>query len=291
MISAEKAIEILNDCAAMGVRAIQFTGGGEPTVHPQHIELFELTSTLGMSWSLVTNGIKLLPKHTETFLKASWIRVSLDAGSAEAYASIREAREVDFDKVLANVTSLCEARERDSQLIVGVGYVVTPDNFHEVVQAAKLVRETGADNLRVSAMFSPENENMLTPEQWEIAENSCKLAEDEQTESFQVFNRFEARRADLVQHNPDYETCGYQHFTTYIGGDLNVYRCCNTSYNTRGLLGSLEDQRFKHLWYSQEVRDQLNNFNARGCDKCQFNGINRFINYLAADRPDHVEFV
>lgn len=34
MIPLDKVLEILDDCVEMGVRAIQLTGGGEPTVHP-----------------------------------------------------------------------------------------------------------------------------------------------------------------------------------------------------------------------------------------------------------------
>ena len=38
-IPAAKAKEILDDCAALGVGAIEFTGGGEPTVHKDCFEI------------------------------------------------------------------------------------------------------------------------------------------------------------------------------------------------------------------------------------------------------------
>src|SRR6185436_8088075 len=47
-IPTDKAIEILNDCAALGVKAVQFTGGGEPTVHPEHMKLFNHALGLGL---------------------------------------------------------------------------------------------------------------------------------------------------------------------------------------------------------------------------------------------------
>ena len=58
-IKTEKALEIIDDCAAIGVKAIQFTGGGEPTVHPDHLELFLYAQELGIKTALVTNGVKL----------------------------------------------------------------------------------------------------------------------------------------------------------------------------------------------------------------------------------------
>jgi 2-iminoacetate synthase ThiH len=46
MISYEKCIEILDDCKEVGVKALQYTGGGEPTVHPKHREIFQHTLDL-----------------------------------------------------------------------------------------------------------------------------------------------------------------------------------------------------------------------------------------------------
>ena len=39
MIPTEKALEIVKDCSTLGVQGLQFTGGGEPTVHPDHLHL------------------------------------------------------------------------------------------------------------------------------------------------------------------------------------------------------------------------------------------------------------
>ena len=60
-IPTSKAYEILEDCKELGVKAIQFTGGGEPTVHPAHGLLFQCAQDLGMATALVTNGIKMNP--------------------------------------------------------------------------------------------------------------------------------------------------------------------------------------------------------------------------------------
>src|SRR6185436_9951432 len=56
-ITTAKAIEILDDCGSLGVKAIQFTGGGEPTVHPDHLLIFEYAQNMGLETSLVTNGV------------------------------------------------------------------------------------------------------------------------------------------------------------------------------------------------------------------------------------------
>ena len=109
-------------------------------------------------------------------------------------------------------------------------------------------------------------------------------------DGFHVFDLFGQRMDDLFQGAPDYEMCGFQHFTTYIGADLNVYRCCNTAYNERGLVGSLEKQTFEEMWASHQKRQAFETFDARGCERCQFNHINRTI-IAATQAPTHVDFI
>ena len=99
-----------------------------------------------------------------------------------------------------------------------------------------------------------------------------------------VVNLFERRIQDLVDGSPKEKFCGYQYFTTYIGGDLNVYRCCNTAYTKAGLLGSLKDLRFRDMTFDYEP------FDARKCRFCQFGGQNKAIAALV-DEPTHAEFV
>ena len=291
-IPTAKAKEILHDCAKMGVEAIQFTGGGEPTVHPDHLELFQLTADLGLSWSLVTNGTLMGHELQDALVEsASWVRVSLDSGTPESYASVRNTAASGFDKVIANLASLsAKKRGAGSSLEIGVGFVVTPENWHDVKLAAQAAKDARADNIRLSAMFSQDGEHPYDEIHEECAA-LCREAETLSDESFTVINRFGDRIQDLRLHSPDYDICGYQHFTTYIGGDLSVYRCCNTAYNTRGLLGSLDGQSFFDLWFSDDVIRSFTAFDPRGCERCQFNGINRFIDSMASIPRDHAGFV
>ncbi len=47
-LSWEKVQEVLGDCCEMGVKAVTFTGGGEPTVHPRFQEIVDLAWKLGL---------------------------------------------------------------------------------------------------------------------------------------------------------------------------------------------------------------------------------------------------
>ena len=292
MIPAGKAREIIEDCAELGVMAIQFTGGGEPTVHPAHMALFEYASSLGMRTALVTNGLKLESGWEDTFPKMSWIRVSLDAGTADTYGATRQTPVRNFNRVQDNISMISAAiRDAGSDCYLGVGFVVTPENYKEIGLGVRAARSTGAAYVRMSAMFS---KNFMAPFIGiydEIKELVANAKAECETATFKVVDLFGERLADLQQHAPDYEFCGYQQFNMYIGGDLNVYRCCSTSYTEHGKTGTLTNMRLRDWFLSEAKREAYGSFDARSCRLCQFNTKNRVINYMVSASPQHVEFV
>lgn len=289
MIPYEKAREILTDCQGMGVKAIEFTGGGESTVHPDFCDIVDWTNSLGLDYSLVTHGGHLKQKLRESLRNATWIRVSLDAGSDETYSEVRRIPRGSFQKTLHNFDALVSERTRKDQ-VLGISFVVTKENWREIITAAEIAKDLGADYFRIGAFFS-QYEEQYYEGIYEHVQEMCEEAALLTTPTFRVFNQFKGRISDLVQKSPSYKTCGHMQFNTYIGGDLSVYRCCALAYNDRGYLGSLKDQSFSSLWNSQSVRDDFANFDARSCDRCPFNDKNKVMNYLLEENPPHRNFV
>lgn len=277
-IPTAKAKEILDDCATLGVRAIEFTGGGEPTVHKDHIEIIGHAQSLGLQTALVTNAVLL--KDHEVFRNLDWLRISLDAGTPETYERIRMSRA--WPKVRKNL-KLAATFEKP---LVGVGFVVTQDNYLEIEQAAHIARASGAAYLRLSAMFSYEGADHYDGLRWviDVGRAGAKLLE---TADFKVHDLFGDRIADLDQGRPEYKFCGEQQFVLYIGGDQKVYTCCTNAYTTHGEIGDLRKQSFAD-WLGAHRRYD---FDARSCHHCQFNDKNQAINFLLDPSPAHVNFV
>ena len=293
MIPYEKCIEILDDCAELGVKALQYTGGGEPTVHPKHKEIFQYTLDKGMDLALVTNGTIMRPGVPEILAQGKWVRFSIDAGKAKTYSEVREVPETFFQKTLDNIKKVVEARNNlpGSDLVIGVGFVVTKENWSEIYDAVEIYSKLGVDNVRISAVFTPEDFD-YHKEHWEEAKELVRRAkEDFETDEFKVFNLFGDRISDLQQHRPDYDLCSYMHLNTYIGVDLKVYTCCNNAYNDHGDMGSIKDQTFKEYWLSESKKTRYDRFRASSCERCMFNNKNRFINYMIEENPVHVNYI
>ena len=277
-IETAKALEILDDCAAAGVEAIEFTGGGEPTVHPDWLRIIGHAQALGMQTGLVTNGVRLKPDPVVVNL--TWLRISLDAGRPHTYERIR--RSEAWPQVMKTLKYAGWLKGP----LVGVGFVITRENHAEIVDACQLAKDNGISYVRLSAMFSSAGAKYYEGLLGQIDQDRIE-AKAMETDTFKVVDFFGNRIGDLEQHAPDYQFCGEQQFVTYIGGDLKVYTCCTNAYTDKGRVGDLRNMRFSE-WLA--TKRQFG-FDARGCHDCQFNGTNRAINYLLDPAPPHVGFV
>jgi len=274
-ITLTDALIIITYFADMGGKALQLTGGGEPLVHPHFCEIVDYAHHRGLQVGVVTNGSRMGEREREALSDAAWVRVSIDAGTPETYAKVRHVRPEMFTRAIENLRQLRGPYR-------GIGFVVTEDNWREIPQIVEIAEDLGVDSLRLAAIFSTEGADYYRGFGDEAAELCRKAAE----KPF-VTDNFAVRFADLQQGAPDYERCAYQHFTTYIGADMNLYRCCVTSYNERGLVGSLRDETLPNLW--QRMSEP---FDARGCECCQFNDRNRAMNQLIDSYPTlHADFV
>lgn len=281
-IPTRKAEEILLDAAALGVKAVQFTGGGEPTVHPDHLHLFGRAQALGMETALVTNGVKLDP-FAESVQRMTWIRVSVDSGDAEMYGRVRRVPPQHWTKMWANVANLAA----NFKGTLGIGYVITPENYEGLLDCARMAKAAGASNMRVGAVFSADGlsyypDGMVR----RIADSVQEVKQQTDGDGFTVIDLFGRRIGDLEAGHPDFEQCAYQYMTWYIGGDLNLYRCCNVAYTKNGLVTSLADKRLVDV-ISTRAHEP---FDARSCLHCQFLGQNKTIHALMTP-PEHVNFV
>ena len=290
----DRALRLMDELKEAGVLAVQFTGGGEPTLGPNHEAVFRRSLELGLSAALVSNGIRWSDVLRGDILPAfKWVRMSLDAGTPETYASIRRCSPNHWDIALRNATSLAgHIQTQKSACLLGIGWVVTPENYREIVEGVRIAEQTGARYVRMSAMFNPNGEVPYANIWREIKESIAEAKRRYEGPGFQVHDLFGERLDDLRQGKPDYRVCSYQNYTSYIGADLRPYRCCVLAYNHRGIIadGSLVSTDFKTFWQSEARRADFASFDARGCERCQFNGKNAAMAYILEKEVVHEQF-
>jgi MoaA/NifB/PqqE/SkfB family radical SAM enzyme len=293
-IPTDRALSLLEEFKRAGVLGVQYTGGGEPSVHPHHEQVFIRTLELGLKAALVSNGYRWSSSLVTDILPwFSWVRVSVDAGTEETYRKIRETGKHAWERVWENIRGLANViKNRETGCILGIGWVATPQNYHEILEGVRLCAESGADYVRMSAMFSQDGAKPYEAIYGIIKQRLREAKDRYESDRFKVYDLFGDRLQDLVDGPPDYETCSYQHYTHYIGGDLQAYRCCVLAYNERGKVagGNLKDRAFDEWWSSEERKQDFAKFDARGCDRCQFNNKNRAMVQILKPDITHKEF-
>ncbi len=291
MISKAKAFSILNDAVLIGIKSVIFTGGGEPTVHPDHLAIMRHALDLGLECSLNTNGALLRSGWEDILPYFKYIRFSIDAGCAEDYARIRRVPLSTYDRVLKHLWLVCDrVAELGTDCLVGTGYVITPDNYQYLLEGIKNIRKTGASYVRLASMQTTEGVEAAYAEvSWADVRLALQLAQKLNTATFTTVDVFSVTQGEKAGAS----MCGMQYFVVYVGANLKVYRCCYTAYTDLGEIGDLANQSFLEWFTSPERAGDLYLFDARSCATCPLEHKNRTIRYMAGTGPAplHVNFI
>jgi radical SAM protein with 4Fe4S-binding SPASM domain len=129
-----------------GIKAIVFTGGGEPTLNPHFLDGMRYAGAKGFRLGLFTNGSLLNREKIVGMLQLepTFVRVSLDAGSPVAHRLLHGYSEKHdyLTKILRNVELMAKEKQRRGlQTTIGIGVSVEPINLHDLVQVAERLRE------------------------------------------------------------------------------------------------------------------------------------------------------
>jgi len=289
MMSKDKMIETIDCMVDMDIRAIHFTGGGEPTVHPSFKEVVRYAKNKGIEVALVSNGQLLDDELVELMSDSAWCRISVDSGSDKMYSLLRNVPAKIFHKVCRNIENLAK---KATSCVVGVGFVVERENFREILEAAKLFKSIGVDNFRISAAMTPmgyEYFRNFKDEATDLANEAASLSD----ENFTVFNLLGDRIKDNFEGVQDYDKCPVKDLLAYVGADYGVYTCCTLAYNRHGFIGSIENKSFKEVWESETKRKMFERHNpSKHCQHpCMYKGRNEFINYCIKTNPRHTRFI
>tara|TARA_R100001377_G_C3178185_1_gene105587 strand:+ start:81 stop:1055 length:975 start_codon:yes stop_codon:yes gene_type:complete len=250
-------LDLCRELIDMKVRAINWTGGGEPTINPAFKEALQLVGTSDIKMGIFTNGT-LLDKWDlfETMVDTmTWVRFSIDAGKEETYNSVRRANNgQDWNRMLKNLSTLIETNKRKGKKIdIGVGFVITPDTYEEIVDFAKVFAEYDVDYCQFKPeVVNREREEGVQREQdfWNNeVEPLLKEAKAILGGKFQI-NGY--KLSDL-EEDPEffgrtYKKCLGSQVQPCVGADGHVYVCTNHRGYKQYSYGSLHESTFSAIW-------------------------------------------
>jgi MoaA/NifB/PqqE/SkfB family radical SAM enzyme len=291
-IPAEKMREITADLIAMGVKAVTFSGGGEPLIYPGIADTVAELAGAGIRIGALTNASRLKGKAAQAFADhGTWLRVSIDGWDGESYAKYRGVKDDAFEQVIENLAAFAALK---SDCVLGASIIVDKDNAAHIHTLATRLKQAGVSHVKISPCIisnsGVENNAYHAPFYDTVRREVNRTARDLNSDTFAVVDHYHQLEECF---DKDYDSCPFARFLTVIGADLKVYTCQDKAYTETGILGSIADRSFRDFWFSDENRKALAAINPREhcAHHCVAESKNRLLHDILSLDRDHAPFV
>lgn len=281
----------LKEFVELDVKAVTFSGGGEPLLYPHIKDAFSFVCEAGIDLSLITNGILLQEEIAEKLTCAKWVRISADSSIAERYAANRGVASEQFRILSNNIRHFSRIKSQDCEL--GINFVVNHGNKDEIYQAAQYYRDCGVNHIKFTARVMNDTDTYHASFKERVIALIAKAQQELETDSFKVINKY-ATDFDLsLKEQRQYNKCYIMQILSVIGADANAYMCHDKAYVPNGVLGNLKEQSFRNIWFSSKVRNifELYNPQKECCHHCVFDERNLLISNILKSDGNHVNFI
>ena len=275
----------LSDAAELGVQGIVWTGGGEPTLHPQFNEIVQHAASLGLAQGMYTHG-GFLDYERAQLVKAlfTWVVISLDRADADSYRAYKGGGKDGFTHACAGVKNLAAA---DGACTVGVSFLLDAETWRDAWRGLKLADSLGADYTTFRPMIDFNQSDPAAPvgdRSW-ITEALPTLRELARTDGVVLdVDRFEEYR-DYTGRS--YHVCRGIRLNTTITPDGRMWLCPNRRGFPGSELGDLTKESFSAIWARHP--GQWTDF--RQCRvMCRLHLVNQRLDAIEAPMQ-HTEFV
>jgi len=144
------ALNLLDDFAEIGVKAVSLVSDGESTLSPVYVKFIRHAKSIGLDVGNATNGWEWGPDKIDAVLPSlTWVRFTVGAGKPDSYARIMfkgpEHTHV-FEKAVANIRYAVKLKERlKLPVTLGIQMVLMPEFEGEILPFAQLGLDLGVD--------------------------------------------------------------------------------------------------------------------------------------------------
>lgn len=246
--------DIISQIASIGGRAVTFTGGGEPLLHPDITEAIEAARKAGLDAAVISNGLGLTPAAADVILSnCVWTRISLDAATPETFKKTHGAGAAAFRKVLKNISMLAGRKKSiKSACTVGVGFLTCEASLSDIYAFAGLCRQLSADYAQYRPLLKRHGETGISYSQTTALAEMSRAMRDFSAPGYRVLcSEHKYRRMESGRVGRTYRKCYGHNFAAVVGADSRMYLCCHMRGVPKYALGDLGSRSMEEIWKSR----------------------------------------
>lgn len=290
-IPRDKMMEIIDDMGKMGVKAVTFSGGGEPLAYPYIEEAMEKNLELGIDLSIITNGSMLTGRKAQILAHAKWVRISIDSIIPENYARIRGISDNAMQTLQKNIEEFAKIKNDDCEL--GINFVIGKENYKEIEEVAVTMKNLGVNHVKFAPLMSNETEEYHENIKTEVITTLNRISVELDSDKFRIIDLYTSDFDNYEVFRRTYSRCPIKEFVCIIAANSKVYFCHDKAYLSNGCICDLKDQSFLEGWTSERVTQIFKEFDAKKVCKqhCMYDSRNELINSWLDLDMNHVNFI
>lgn len=292
-------IQRMQEAAALGVKSVMFAGTGEPLLHKRIPDICAGARAAGLDYAFTTNGVLMIQNNGFPkigLLGATWIKVSLNAGTRESYAAIHRTEKKDWDQVWAGIKTLVALRNTGgAKTTIGVQCVVLPENAYDMKTLAQLCIDAGVDYLvlkpysQATFMLSHTYENI----DYTAMRGFLQSVTEMSTKTFTVIYRHNAMTNEITKTHGFDKCRATPTMWCYSMADGRLFTCSAHLLDDKFCIGNLNENTFQEIWEGEKRRENwemMQDFDIKKCRlSCRMAGPNRYLQELT--QAKHINFI
>ncbi len=290
-MSTEQVKSLLQSFHETGGRAVTFCGSGESTIHSGYLEIADFAFAMGLELGLITNGARM--ENDEIFASIArthkWVRIGLNSGTPEVFKIVTKLPARYFDEVVRHAGKLKQAAV-DAEFICGYNFVITLENYQDIVAATRLAAEHGSDYIRFEPEFySALGHDTIADRMAEICamlEEAGEYARPDFEVSIPKLDRGPMDQTQAVEGS--FDKCHYSRFVTAVGADGELYPCPQVHLNSRYRIGNVVEGGYDKVLHEgpRQEWEASNPMRTDLCKSCFYRPQNELLQSLLDGKID-----
>ncbi len=271
------------------IETVKFCGTtGEPLVNSTTAEGIRLFKGFGKRIIVYTNGLYLDTKvenngklFLDYILEVNKLNLSLDAGSEDVFTKLKGRS--GFNRIINNLERIVKKREENgSNLHILVSYVIGNKNYNDIVNAARVIERTGADELSFRVDFTDLEGIRAISDKIIPKLNEAKQYSNGNFKVISAYSEGNIEKDDSAFHSHG-KRCFTSSFWACIGPDCKLYACGHRTHGGVKSYGSLLETSFMELWNSKERLESIKSIPDEYCLICSPSSarVNDFMTFLS----------